>query len=52
MKAPWVRSVEEHQHAERETWQLRSHIRVLLAELERTLDEIEMKAGVSGHDRS
>ena len=45
MKAPWVRSVEEHQRAEREASQLRSHIRILLAELERTLVEIEMKAG-------
>lgn len=51
MKAPWVRTKQEHERAERETQQLRSHIRVLLADLERTLAEIETKA-VSGHDRS
>jgi hypothetical protein len=50
MKAPWVRSTEEHAIAEQETTALRSHIRVLLAELERTLAEIESKV-VGGRDR-
>jgi hypothetical protein len=51
VKAPWVRTAKEHEKAERETQSLRSHIRVLLSELERTLAEIETKA-VSRRDRT
>lgn len=42
---PWTRSEEEHEQAALEVRQVRSHIRILVNELEKITRRIEAKAG-------